>query len=351
MAAELSSFPAAYAELLGELKSTIRAAQVRAGVSVNRELVLLYWEIGRGILTRQTAEGWGAKVIDRLSSDLQKAFPHMKGFSARNLKYMRRLAEEWPDRTIVQEVLAQITWYHNLTLLEKVKVPDARLWYAKATIENGWSRSVLVAQIETRLIDRQGGAPSNFKQTLPAPESDLAQQTIKDPYNFDFLALGEVAHERGLEKALTDHLAEFLVELGSGFAYVGRQVHLDVGGDDFYLDLLFYHLKLHCYVVIELKMGEFRPEYVGKLNFYLSAADDLIRDPHIDKPTIGILLCKSKKNVVVEYALRNMGQPIGVSEVELASKLPEELQGQFPTIEQLESELGGDGDHHAPAAD
>lgn len=301
------SQPNGYAEFLGQLKDRIRSSQIRAAVNVNRELVLLYWEIGREILSRQQSEGWGAKVIDRLSHDLRRSFPDMRGFSSRNLKYMRQLAEAWPDCPIVQEVLAQIPWYHNLTLLEKIQDRETRLWYAQAAIENGWSRSVLVAQIETRLIDRQGGAPSNFKRTLPPPHSDLVQQTLKDPYNFDFLTLGRDVREHDLEKALIDHLADFLVELGQGFAYVGRQYHLEVGGDDFYLDLLFYHVKLHCYVVIELKTGDFKPEYAGKLNFYLSAADDLLRNPAVDNPTIGILLCKSKNNIIVEYALRKMG--------------------------------------------
>lgn len=321
------------------MKERIRDAQLRAAVNVNRELVLLYWGIGREILNRQNAEGWGAKVIDRLAGDLRQAFPGMTGFSPRNLRNMRDLAREFPAEAIWQQLLPKCPWGHLIRILQKLKTPEEREWYIRATIEHGWSRSVLVTQIESRLIDRKGGAPSNFERTLPAPQSDLAQQTLKDPYNFDFLTIAGDARERDLERALVQHLADFLVELGQGFAYVGRQVHLQIGDEDFYLDLLFYHLKLHCYVVIELKAGDFKPEYAGKLNFYISAADDLIRDAGVDGPTIGILLCKSKDNVVVEYALRKMGQPIGVSEMELASSLPDELKGQLPTVEQLESEL------------
>lgn len=339
-----SLLPPGYSELLGQLRDRIRSAQVRAGLSVNRELILLYWSIGRDILARQKAEGWGAKVIDRLSEDLRKAFPQMQGFSARNLKYMRHFAEAWPDEAIVQQLVAQIPWGHNVRLLDRLHERSAREWYIRAAVQHGWSRAVLETQIESRLIDRQGQAPSNFERTLPAPQSDLARQTLKDPYTFDFLTIAEDAHERDLETALVDHLADFLVELGQGFAYLGRQVHLDVDGEDFYLDLLFYHVKLHCYVVIELKTGEFKPEYAGKLNFYLSATDELIRDPNVDHPTIGILLCKSKKNVIVEYALRKMGQPIGVSEMELSSRLPDELKGSIPTVAEFESELDADGD-------
>jgi predicted nuclease of restriction endonuclease-like (RecB) superfamily len=333
-----------YTELLGQLKDRIRTAQVRAASSVNRELVMLYWSIGRDILVRQEAEGWGAKVIDRLAEDLRRAFPETRGFSARNIKYMRRFAEAWPDGEIVQQLVAQIPWGHNVRILDKVQRSQDREWYVRAAIEHGWSRAVLEAQIDTRLIDRQGAAPSNFQQTLPAPQSDLAQQLLKDPYKLDFLTLAADVEERELEKALTDHVTDFLVELGRGFAYVGRQVPLEVGGEDYYIDLLFYHVKLHCYVVIELKAREFKPEYAGKLNFYLSAADDLLRDATVDNPTIGILLCKSKKNIVVEYALRKMGQPIGVSEIELASTLPDELKDKLPTVEQLERELESEGD-------
>ena len=246
--------PESYATFLAGLKSRIQAAQVRASLSVNRELVLLYWQIGRDILERQQRESWGAKVIDRLATDLKRAFPDMKGFSPRNLKYRRAFAEAWPEETIVQAVLAQITWYHNLAILEKLADAEDRIWYAKATIQHGWSRNVLVHQIEAGRRHRQGKAIANFDRTLPAPQSDLAQDITKDPYNFDFLTLGDDAHERDLEHGLLNHLRQFLLELGVGFAFVGSQYRLTVGNQEFHIDLLFYHLKLRAYVVIDLKM-------------------------------------------------------------------------------------------------
>lgn len=327
-----------YNALLHELKERIQAAQVRAALAINRELVLLYWQIGRDILTRQQQQGWGAKVIDRLAKDLRKEFPEMKGFSPRNLKYMRSFAETYPDFAIVQEVLAQITWYHNIALMEKLKSPDERLWYAQRTLEHGWSRNVLVYQIESQLYQRLGGAVTNFDRALPPPQSDLAQQLIKDPYHFDFLNLGTEAQERDLENALVNHIREFLLELGVGFAFVGSQYRLVVGGEEFYIDLLFYHLRLRCYVVIDLKMTEFKPEFSGKMNFYVSAVDDLLRHPD-DQPTIGIILCKSKNKAVAEYALRDVNKPIGVSTHQLSNPLPKPLQESLPTIEQLEMEL------------
>lgn len=333
-----SSIPDAYPALLADLKDRIRAAQVKAGLAVNREMVLLYWRIGREILLRQEGEGWGAKVIDRLSRDLRSAFPEMKGFSPRNLKYMRAFAEAWPDEAIVQAGLAQLTWYHNIALLEKVTSPEQRAWYIGQTLEHGWSRNVLVLQIGSRLFERQGKAPTNFERTLPAPQSDLAQQVLKDPYSFDFLTLGPVAHERDLERSLLDHLRRFLLEMGAGFAFVGSQYHLQVGDSDFFLDLLFYHVKLHCYVVIDLKMGKFTPADAGQLNFYLSAADDLLRTEG-DAPTIGLLLCKSKDKAVAEYALRDINKPMGIAEFRLDEALPETLRGSLPTIEELEAEL------------
>lgn len=331
--------PDGYADFLKDLKQQIQTAQVKAALSVNREMVLLYWRIGRDILSRQSELGWGAKIIDQLSQDLRKSFPDMKGLSARNLKYMQSFAKAWRDEAIVQEALAQITWYHNLALLEKVKSPEQRLWYVQQTVANGWSRNVLVHQIETGLYARQGKAISNFQHTLPAPQSDLANQIIKDPYNFDFLTLGDDAQERHLQRGLVDHIRDFLIELGVGFAYVGSNVQLEVGGEDFYLDLLFYHLKLRCYVVIELKMEKFKPEFAGKMNFYLAAVDDLVRH-ETDQPSIGIILCKEKNRVVAEYSLRDMTKPIGVSEHQLTHALPETLAGQLPSVEELEEELG-----------
>ena len=303
-----ASLPSGYADLLEDLKARIRQAQVRAALSVNRELVLLYWHIGKEILQKQEQEGWGTKVIDRLALDLAREFPEMKGFSPRNLKYMRAFAEAWTDEQIVQEVLAQITWYHNITLLEKVKDPPERLWYVEQTIEHGWSRNVLVHQIESKLYERQGKAITNFERTLPSPQSDLARSLLKDPYVFDFLSLGPEVQERDLERALLNHLRDFLLEFGKGFAFVGSQYCLDVGGEEFSIDLLFYQLRLRCFVVIDLKIGEFKPEYAGKMNFYLSAVDDLLRHPE-DRPSVGLILCKSQDRLVAEYALRDVSKP------------------------------------------
>ncbi|MCC6629123.1 MAG: DUF1016 family protein [Chloroflexi bacterium] len=327
-----------YDQFLAGLKERIRGAQVRAALAVNHELVLLYWSIGRDILTRQREQGWGARVIDRLANDLRRAFPDLKGFSRRNLNYMRALAEAYPDEAFVQEALAQITWYHTITLLDKVKDPAERAWYIRATIAHGWSRNVLVHQIESGLVRRQGRALTNFERTLPAPRSELAQATLKDPYVFDFLSLGAEAQERDLEHALLTHVRDFLLELGAGFAFVGSQVHLAVGGEDFYLDLLFYHLRLRCYVVIDLKIGDFRPEDAGKMNFYLSAADDQLRHPD-DGPSVGLILCKGRNRVIAEYALRDVAKPLGVATYRLTEALPERLSGSLPTIEQLEAEL------------
>ncbi|MGH9854968.1 MAG: PDDEXK nuclease domain-containing protein [Blastocatellia bacterium] len=333
-----SALPAGYAELLRELKARIRAAQIRAAVSVNRETVWLYWQIGRDILLRQQQQGWGAKVIDRLSSDLRVAFPEMKGFSPRNLKYMRAFATAWPDEEFVQAVLAQITWYHNIAILEKVSDPAEREWYVRKTIEHGWSRDILVLQIETHLMRRQGKAVTNFTRTLPPAQSALAAQLLKDPYNFDFLTLHDEAVERDLERELVKHIRQFLLELGVGFAFVGNQYRIEVGGEDFYLDLLFYHLRLRAFVVIDLKMKAFKPADAGQMNFYLSAADDLLRHPG-DQPSIGIILCKTKNRFVAEYALRDVQKPIGVSDFQLTTTLPERLKGSLPTIEELEAEL------------
>jgi predicted nuclease of restriction endonuclease-like (RecB) superfamily len=332
--------PDGYADWLAELKTRIHLAQQRATLAVNRELVLLYWQIGHDILQRQAEQGWGAKVIDRLSRDLRTAFPDMKGFSSRNLKYMRAFAQAWPDASIVQEVLAQLPWYHQLALLEKLPDLEARRWYAARAIEHNWSRNVLVMQIETNLRDRAGAAVTNFEQSLPAPHSDLARESLKDPYRFDFLGLGAEASEREIETALVTHVTDFLLELGAGFAYVGRQVLLNVGGDDFFIDLLFYHLKLHCYVVIEIKAGKFKPEHLGQLSFYLSAVDGEVKSEQ-DGPTIGLLLCKSKNTVVAEYAVRDITSPLGVSEYQLLEALPEPLQTNMPSIEEIERELQG----------
>lgn len=340
----LTTPPEGYADWLADLKTRIHSAQQRATLAVNRELVLLYWQIGRDILTRQAQQGWGAKVIERLAQDLRTAFPDMKGFSPRNLKYMRAFAEAWPEAEFVQQAAAQLPWFHLCTLMDKLKSREDRDWYLASAIEHNWSRNILGMQIETRQRERSGQSVSNFSSTLPKPQSDLAQESLKDPYRFDFLGLTDEAKEREIEHALVKHVTEFLLELGAGFAFVGRQVLLDVGGDEFFIDLLFYHLKLRCYVVIELKGGKFKPEHLGQLSFYLTAVDEQIKHPQ-DHPTIGLLLCRSKNKVVAEYALRTNAQPLGVAEYKLLESLPAELQTSLPSIEQIERELAGSPSH------
>jgi predicted nuclease of restriction endonuclease-like (RecB) superfamily len=332
--------PGGYADVFNEIKHRISQERLRCVLTANATMVMLYWDIGQVILDRQTHEGWGSRVIDRLSVDLREAFADMRGLSPRNLKYMRAFAAAWPDRAIVQEALAQITWYHNLALLEKLNAPETRLWYAQKTVEHGWSRNILAIQIEQQLHTRTGKAISNFDKTLPPPDSDMAAQIFKDPYLFDFLGTADPRREREVEQALVDHIQSFLLELGSGFAFVGRQVLMEVGNQDFYIDLLFYHLKLRCYVVIELKAGPFEPAFVGQINLYLSAVDDLLRHPD-DKPTIGLLLCRAKNKLVVEYALRNLKKPIGVAqwETKIVRSLPKEFRGSLPSIEEIENEL------------
>ena len=326
--------PSGYAEFLAGLKGRIREAQVRASLAVNYELVMLYWSLGRDILLRQQNEGWGARVIDRLSHDLQAEFPGVEGFGARNLKYMRAVAEAWPDEAIVQQLAAQLPWNHTLRVLDRVKDPLTRDWYLRKAIDQGWSRSALETGIKGRLHERSGAAMSNFSRTLPPAESVLASEMLRDPYHFDFLTLGADFKERELERGLLVHLRDLLMELGRGFAFVGSQVPLLVGEETFYLDLLFYHLRLRCYVVIELKTGRFKPEYVGKLNFYLSAADDLVRvEP--DGPTLGLLLCEGTSGPVVEYALRDVAKPIGVASYRITRELPELLRENLPSVEDL----------------
>jgi predicted nuclease of restriction endonuclease-like (RecB) superfamily len=332
--------PGGYADWLSELKSRIHNAQQRAALAVNRELVLLYWQIGRDILERQSREGWGAKVIERLAHDLRHAFPTMKGFSPRNLKYMRAFVQAWPEAEFVQQAAAQLPWFHLCTLIDKLKTREERDWYLARAAEHSWSRNVLEMQIEMNLRGRSGQAVTNFELSLPRPQSDLARESLKDPYRFDFLGLGEAAQEREIEDALVQQVTRFLLELGAGFAFVGRQVLLDVGGDEFFIDLLFYHLKLRCYVVIELKAGKFKPEHLGQLGFYLTAVDRQIKTEH-DGPTIGLLLCKSKNKVVAEYALGDKNQPMGIAEFKLLEALPSELQTGLPSIQQLEQKLAG----------
>lgn len=360
--------PVGYGELLEDLKTRIRAAQVKAALSVNRELIALYWHVGRSIVERQRAEGWGKAVVERLSADLGREFPGVAGFSAGNVWRMRAFYLAWTSELLAQpgretgrkaklaqparelgdsrppEPLSDIPWFHNVTLVEKLKDLTVRLWYARQTVAKGWSRAMLVHWIESDLHARQGKAVSNFKSTLPAPQSDLATEVVRDPYTFDFLTLRTDAAERDLERGLLEHVHKFLLELGAGFAFVGQQVHLEVDGKDFYLDLLFYHLRLRCYIVIELKARPFKPEHAGKMNFYLSAVDDLLRHPD-DKPSIGIILCKTRSRIIAEYALRDVAKPVGIARyvTRLVEALPDDLKGALPTIEQIQAGLAGPG--------
>jgi predicted nuclease of restriction endonuclease-like (RecB) superfamily len=352
-----------YKNLLLEIKQRIGEAQTRALLAVNAELLQLYWDIGQMINQRQRQEGWGAGIIPRLAIDLHNELPEVKGFSERNLKRMLAFYRAYPwlrvkvpqavallpdpvpalahNASMADEnLLWSIPWGHHALLIEKVKDVSTRLWYIRQTLDQGWSRSILALMIDTRLHERQGSATSNFSIRLPAPQSDLVQQTLKDPYLFDFLTLEEPFHERELETNLIRHLERFLLELGQGFAFVGRQYLVSVGEDDFYIDLLFYHLRLRCFVVIDLKRGKFKPEYAGKINFYCNVIDDHLKHSS-DQPTIGLILCQDKNAVVAEYALRGMNKPIGVSEYELTRALPEELQSSLPSIEELEAELSG----------
>jgi predicted nuclease of restriction endonuclease-like (RecB) superfamily len=332
---------AGYADWLARLKAEIGGARQRAVLSLNAEQVALYHRIGSEIRERQEREGWGAKVIDRLSADLRAAFPDMKGLSSRNLKYMRVFAELCPAMRIGQQSAAQLPWFHLVTLLTKITDATEREWYARQTVENGWSRGVLDSQIKSRLHARQGAAITNFSQRLGEPHAQLAVEVLKDPYHFDFLGLEEEAHERDIENALIRHITRFLLELGAGFAFVARQYRLEVDGDEFFVDLLFYHTRLKCHVVVELKAGAFKPEHAGQLNFYLAAVDARLKAPD-DKPTIGLLLCKTKNKLVAEYALSGMAKPIGVAEYQLVRALPEPLDTNLPSIEELERALGGD---------
>lgn len=320
-----------YDHLVEGIKQRIRTAQIKAALAANAELILHYWEIGSDIIASQKREGWGAKVIDRLSTDLQREFPKLAGYSARNLKYMRAFAVNWSDREIVQQLAAQIPWGHNCVLLDRAKDAETSAFYIRKTVEHGWSRSMLVHQLDTRLHLRQGKAPTNFPLTLPPAKSDLAREILKDPYIFKPAPLDEHANERALENALIARLKDFLIELGSGFAFVGNQYRLDVDGDEFFLDLLFYHTRLHCYVIIDLKVVDFQPEFVGKMNFYQAAVDSQVKT-EADGPTIGIILCRGKNKTVVEYTLRDAKGPVAVAEYRL---LPPVLKAQLPNITQL----------------
>jgi predicted nuclease of restriction endonuclease-like (RecB) superfamily len=332
--------PAGYAEALAEIKGRIQSERLRAVMAANSAMILLYWDIGRLILDRQQRQGWGARVIDRLSADLRADFPDLTGLSPRNLLFMRSFAAAYQESEMVKQLVSQLPWGHIIRLLQGVKEPDIRHWYIKASIENGWSRNILDLQIKSSAHERAGQATHNFALTLPPTDSDMAAQIFKDPYLFDFLGTADPRREREVQQALTDHIQRFLLELGAGFAFVGRQVHLEFASRDFYLDLLFYHLKLRRYVVVELKAVPFDPAFVGTLNLYLSAVDDLLRHPD-DQPSIGLLLCRSKDKLVAEYALRGFNKPIGVAEweTEIVKKLPEELKSSLPSIAEIEAEL------------
>lgn len=328
-----------YVTFIKEIKRHIQASQIKAAIAVNQELLRLYWFLGERIVTKQKESAWGDGFLAQMSRDLQAEFPEMKGFSKRNLEFIRQWYLFWSESpTIVQQLVSQIPWGHNITIINKIKNLDQALFYAQKTIQNNWSRSVLIHQIEAGLFNREGKSISNFKATLPDPQSDLALQTLKDPYSFDFLMLRERHDEKELESALVEHITRFLLELGSGFSYLGRQYRLEVAGDEFFVDLLFYHLRLRSYVVIELKTSKFKPEFVGKLNFYISVVDTNLKTEH-DQPTIGILICKSKNDTVVEYALQDLKKPIGVSEYAIANSIPEEFKSSLPSIEQIEAEL------------
>jgi len=330
--------PDGYASWLNQLKRDIAQARQRAALAVNAELITLYHRIGSEIQQRQHQQGWGAKVIDRLAHDLKDAFPDMRGWSTSNLKYMRFFAQNCPTLRFGQQPADQLPWFHIVTLLTKLNEPAEREWYAGKTVSQGWSRSTLEANIESRLMQRQGTAVTNFVARLPDSESALAQETLKDPYLFDFLGLGNEANEREIENGLVRHITRFLLELGAGFAFVGQQYRLEVGGDEFFIDLLFYHTRLKCYVVVELKATEFKPEHAGQLNFYLSAVDAQLKAVD-DKPTIGLLLCKQQNRLVAEYALSGIDKPIGVARYQLLRELPDVLADKLPTIAEIEAEL------------
>ena len=347
-----------YRALIADLKTRIRSAQIKAAVAVNSQLIALYWDIGKLIAEKQRASGWGDAVIEAIAKDLSREFQSMKGFSRANLYRMKRFyafyyagegegvqqaVTQTPGDEFVAQLVRQIPWGHNILIFQGIEDKQKALWYVRKTIENGWSRNVLNHQIESGLYERQAAKPviDNFTERLPAPQSDLARETLKDPYLFDFLDVGEEAHERELETALVERITRFMLELGKGFAFVGRQYHLEVGGEDFYIDLLFYHLRLHCYVALELKTGPFKPEYTGKLNFYLTALDERVKMAE-DNPSIGLILCKNRNTIVAEYALRDVNKPIGIARYALSATLPEALKRSLPTVEEVEAELGKD---------
>jgi predicted nuclease of restriction endonuclease-like (RecB) superfamily len=330
-----------YRALFTEIKEKIRSSRLQAALAVNKELIALYWHIGRRIIEKQTETKWGDKLIETLSNDLQQAFPETHGLSKRSLERMRKFAIEYPDLQIAAQAVSQLPWGHIILLIQRVNDNAVREWYAQQTIENGWSRYTLEEYIKSDLYKRQAidiNKTTNFLQLLPAPQSRLAQDLIKNPYNFDFLGLHDKAYEREIEHASIQHITDFMLTLGKGFAFVGHQVPIVIDDNEFFIDMLFYNLKLRCYTIIEIKSTKFKPEHTGQLNFYLSAVDDLMRHPD-DNPSIGILLCKSRNKIVAEYALKSIEKPIGVSEYNLTKAIPENLKSGFPTIEEIETEL------------
>ena len=341
IAESLNKMPKNYQKFIEKIKDNIKQERIKAHLSANKTMILMYWNIGDFILEQQNIEGWGTKVIDRMSHDLKNAFPEMTGFSSRNLKYMRKFAEAWPNIEIVQRTVAQIPWRSNITLLDKLSEPELRLFYAQKTIENGFGKDMLVFQIESQLHKREGNSISNFENAIPPDNSDMVAQSFKDPYIFDFVGNSKHIKERELEDSLINHIQKFLLELGQGFAFVGRQVHLELGNKDYYLDLLFYHVKLKSYVVIELKSGKFDPGYIGKLNMYINVVNDVLCQ-HDDNKTIGLLLVKTKDKLTVEYSLSGFNNPIGVSnwENEILESITENIKSNLPSIEEIEKELG-----------
>ncbi len=333
---KLTKQHADYLKWVDTIKSKIRTTQIKAALAANSELIKLYWDLGKDIFEKQEIKGWGNSVVDNLSKDLKSEFPNIKGFSRRNLFYMKKFYSFYKgDFEKVQQLVAQIPWGHNILIISKSQNINEAIFYLKEALENNWSRDILDLQISNDLYGRKGKAITNFTQSLPQPNSDLANQTLKDPYLFDFLTLKKDLDEKSIEEQLTKHITHFLLELGKGFAFVGRQYHLEIGKKDYYIDLLFYHTKLRCYVVIELKAKEFKAEYAGKLNFYLSAVDEILKSKE-DNPTIGILLCKERNKIEAEYALRGMTQPIGVAQFQLSKAIPKEIKSDLPTIEEIE---------------
>lgn len=357
--------PNGYAQWRKDIEHLIDTAKLHTALNVNVGTLTLYWNIGKSILQKQEQEGWGKQVIEQLSKDLISRYPDDRGYSVRNLRYMKRFASAYPDfpilqvplaelrklpilqatlaelenegREFVQVPLAQISWYHHISLLPKVQDEAQRAYYITETAQNGWSRDVMLLQIDNGYIHAKGHAINNFEQTLPPLQSDLARYIFKDPYNFSFIGTVALQNELDIEKSLTSKITDFLLEMGRGFAYIGRQYHISVGGDDYYIDLLMYHLKLHCYVVVELKAVEFKPEFVSKLNFYISAVDDLVKSPE-DKPTIGLLLCRTKSNKKAEFSLRGITQPMGIAQYE-TEKLFADVASALPQIEEIENKL------------